>query len=234
MYDAHVSPVLQAATDAQLKPLADFLCEHTTSLLKHEPAYKRAPDRPSTYIPEIVKELRLYGGHSIKDRISGAQPGANYIDMARDAHRELGLGKTYIEDIHAIEEKIVRRLLHIEFDSLPEAQQREHLRVFYAGEHFRFGLRSRTPLDDFLAHDEPGKRELTAEHAKRVAADKAADLVMGKLKGKLLKAGARLVLKRMTGPIWLAMDVWSLLGPAYRVTLPAISYIHYLRVLQRG
>lgn len=235
MYDAHLSPILEAATDAQLAPLAEFLCDHTTSLLKHDAAYKQAPDRPTLYIPQLVTELRLYGGHTIGHRVrGGAHPGADYIDIARDAHQELGLGKTYAEDIDAVEQRIVRRLLHNDFDMLPADLQERHLDAFYEGVHFRLGLRSRTPLDDFLAHDEPGKRELTRGHATRVAADKAADLVVNKLKGKVIKAGLRLVLRRAAGPIGLAMDAWGLLGPAYRVTIPAISYVHYLRAQQRA
>jgi uncharacterized protein YaaW (UPF0174 family) len=130
-----------------------------------------------------------------------------------------------------MEHTVVKLALDSEFDNLDKAAQDKLLDGFYRGSLFRSGLSQRTVLDDFISRAEGNVAtpELETEKVKRVLGQKAVGFVKKTIKGKAVSTGLKLVLRGAAAPIGVGLTAWDLLGPAYRVTIPVICYIAYLR-----
>ena len=232
MYDENLSPLLEACSDEELGPLVAFLLEPKTSLLAKDPGYVASPDRPSRYVGAIVREMRLFGGHSVKDRLGSGPAGRPWRTIVKDALAALGHKQTHGMGIAQLERQVVRRTLDMHFEELPEAKQQWLLAAFYRGDFFGEGIVRRTPLDDFQSLERPGEATMEREKVKRVLKQKAWGALGRQVKDKALKLGLRLAIRGAAAPVGVAMTLWDWLGPAYRVTIPAIRYVAYLRQLR--
>lgn len=229
MYDENLTPLLESCSNEELDPLVNFLLEPRSSLLAKDPDYLRLNPDHGRYLGAIVKEIRLFGGHTIKDRVVGS-PGRAWRAIVRDALLELGVKAPPLA-LREMEHTVVKLALDSEFDNLDKAAQDKLLDGFYRGSLFRSGLSQRTVLDDFISRAEGNVAtpELETEKVKRVLGQKAVGFVKKTIKGKAVSTGLKLVLRGAAAPIGVGLTAWDLLGPAYRVTIPIICYIAYLR-----
>jgi uncharacterized protein YaaW (UPF0174 family) len=229
MYDENLTPLLESCSNEELDPLVNFLLEPRSSLLAKDPDYLRLNPDHGRYLGAIVKEIRLFGGHTIKDRVVGS-PGRAWRAIVRDALLELGVKAPPLA-LREMEHTVVKLALDSEFDNLDKAAQDKLLDGFYRGSLFRSGLSQRTVLDDFISRAEGNVAtpELETEKVKRVLGQKAVGFVKKTIKGKAVSTGLKLVLRGAAAPIGVGLTAWDLLGPAYRVTIPVICYIAYLR-----
>lgn len=229
MYDENLTPLLESCSNEELDPLVNFLLEPRSSLLAKDPDYLRLNPDHGRYLGAIVKEIRLFGGHTIKDRVVGS-PGRAWRAIVRDALLELGVKAPPLA-LREMEHTVVKLALDSEFDNLDKAAQDKLLDGFYRGSLFRSGLSQRTVLDDFISRAEGNVAtpEFETEKVKRVLGQKAVGFVKKTIKGKAVSTGLKLVLRGAAAPIGVGLTAWDLLGPAYRVTIPVICYIAYLR-----
>lgn len=227
-HDPHLSPLLQQCTDAELEPLAQFLASRTTSTLRKQPEVIAHWPHHSRYIPAIVQEIQLFGGHTIKDRIGSGPAGQPYFQIVRRLLKDLG-ERSFVWDIDRMEARLVALTLDIEFDELSKDAQDRLMASFYRGELFEGGLQNHTVLDRVLDRAN-GPAEIDTKKVKKVAVQEAKGLIKGKVAGAALK----LVARGLAGPIGWGLTAWSLLGPADRVNVPVIWYITYLRRLKQG
>ena len=229
MYDENLTPLLEKCSNEELDPLVNFLLEPRSSLLAKDPDYLCSNPDHGRYLGAIVKEIRLFGGHTIKDRVVGS-PGRAWRMIVRDALLELGVKAPPLA-LREMEHAVVKLALDSEFDKLDKAARDKLLDGFYRGSLFRSGLSQRTVLVDFISRAEGNVStpELETEKVKRVLGQKAVGLVKKSLKGKAVSTGLKLVLRGAAAPIGVGLTAWDLLGPAYRVTIPVICYIAYLR-----
>lgn len=229
MYDENLTPLLESCSNEDLDPLVNFILEPRSSLLAKDPDYIRhAPDH-GRYIGSIVKEIRLFGGHTIKDRVVGS-PGREWRTIVRDALLEMGVKAPPLA-LREMEHTVVKLALDSEFDDLDKSTQNKLLANFYDGQLFRHGLAQRTVLDDFVSRAEGDVRstDFETEKVKRVFGQKAVGLVKKTIKGKAVSTGLKLVLRGAAAPIGVGLTAWDMLGPAYRITIPVICYVAYLR-----
>ena len=201
MFDETLSPVLEACSDAELKPLSDFLLKPKTSLLSRDPEYLAHPDRPSLHVGALVREIRLYGGHSIKDRVVDRSGGTGrcWRDIVRDALAELGEKRPPLS-IRAMERLVVDRTLDVHFDEFSEATKRKLRRDFYAGAFFAQGLSPRSALDDFQSLQGAADASFERDKVKRVLKEKAKAMVGRQVKDKLVKVGLKLAIRGAAVP----------------------------------
>ena len=229
MYDETLTPLLERCSNEELSPLVDFLIAPRSSLLaRHEDVERHYPDH-ARYIGAIVQEIRLFGGHTIKDRVFGS-PGRAWRALVRDALLKMEVKSPPLK-IEEMERAVVALALDTEFDTLEPGVQKDLLARFYDGEMFREGLMQRTVIDDFVSRAEGivESPQLEPEKVKRVFKKKTFDFVKNQLKGKAISTGLKLVARSAAAPIGVGLAAWELLGPAYRITIPVICYISYLR-----
>ncbi len=229
MYDEDLTPVLEATPREDLDPLVEFLLQPRTSLLERDDAYIAHHPAHERYIGAIVKEIRLFGGHTVGDRIKGA-PGRPWRVIVKDALEEMGVKRPPLA-IAEMERRVVELALDVEFEDLPEQDQRDLLDSFYSGAVFEDGLTQYSVLDELITRqtDDPSQISLDGERVKRVLGKKAWRAARSALAGKLVSTGLKFALHGAAGPLGWGLTAWSFLGPAYRVTIPVICYISYLR-----
>ena len=148
----------------------------------------------------------------------------------RDALLEMGVKAPPLA-LREMEHTVVKLALDSEFDDLDKSTQTKLLANFYDGQLFRHGLAQRTVLDDFVSRAEGDVRstDFETEKVKRVFGQKAVGLVKKTIKGKAVSTGLKLVLRGAAAPIGVGLTAWDMLGPAYRITIPVICYVAYLR-----
>ena len=228
-YDPHLTPLLEACSREELEPLVQFLATGPTSTLRRHPDVQRHWPAHERYLHAIVHEIHLFGGHSLKDRLSRGDGGQPYIQIVRRLLKQLGQ-TSFIWDIASMERRVAELTLDVSFDELPPEDQARLRADLYAGKLFEGGLRSYTVLDKVVDRLHDQGPQLDAQRLKKVAASEAKDLA----RGTLSKAALKLVARGLAGPVGWGMSAWSWLGPADRVTIPVIWYVAYLRARKPG
>lgn len=228
MHDPDLSPVLEAASQEELDLLVRFLASHRTSLLMRDPDVRAYYPDHTRYIPKIVQEIQLFGGHTLKDRALGEHPGLPYARIVADAQRKLELGLDGAS-LEAQEDAVVAFVIDPAFDELPAERQTSLREAFARGDFFREGLARPGLFHQLLEREDPEHMRLNTSRAARTARKAAVRWVKAQLKGRALRWVMRLVLRGAAGPVGAALVLWDLLGPAYRVTIPVVCYVSYLR-----
>ncbi|HEY8379436.1 MAG TPA: hypothetical protein VIK91_23250 [Nannocystis sp.] len=229
MFDEHLTPVLMAATDAELAVLIEFLGRPPSGLLWFDRRLRDPRATRADRVAAVVARILRLGAHSVLGRTGPGGP--SYLQIVCDALAELGLSEEPAEDgIAGLERRVVRYVLDANFDVLPAETQAALLERFHAGELYAEGIFDVGVLHDFMIHREPDRRALLPGRAAiEVAGGKLRDVAAQQVQKRLLRAGLRVVLRRAAAPVYHAIGLWGFLGPAFRFTIPVIAYIAYLR-----
>lgn len=228
MVDEHLTPVLMAASEAELAVLIEFLGRPPSGLMwidrrLRDPRLSRA-DR----VAAVVKRIHWLGAHSVLGRLGPGGP--CYLQIVCDALAELHLPEEPASGgLAELELRVVRYALDANFDALPADTQEALLNRFRAGEYHAEGVRDLSVLHDFLTHTQPERRALLPARAAEVAGGKLRDAAVQQAQTRLLRAGLRAILRRAGAPVYHAIQMWGWMGPAYRYTVPVIVYVAYLR-----
>lgn len=226
--------VLECADNEDLKTLCDIITlgkngtpRISDSLTKTE-AYKRNyPHRMFSLISGMVKELGLYGGNSVVNFFKGA--GEDYPTILRKVAKRLKVSFRDTQSDEVIEGYILQKL----FDDMSERLTDEELRTMAR----EFGVKplrySRQAIVAAMqvAIRRGGIYGLTwsMNVANVVARQAIGRGVATFASGTALSRS----LSILTGPIgWALTAAWTaydIAGPAYRVIVPAVIHIAYLR-----
>lgn len=226
--------VLEQADNEDLKTLCDIITlgkngspRISDSLTKTE-AYKRNyPHRMFSLIPGMVKELSLYGGNSIANFFKGE--GADYSTILRKVAKRLKVSFRNSQSDEVIEGYMLQKL----FDDMSDRLSDEELRTMAR----KFGVKplrySRQAIIAALqlAIRRGGIYGLTwtmnvADVVARQAIGRGiATFASGSVLSRSLSVLAGLIGWALTAA-WTAYDI---AGPAYRVIVPAVIQIAYLR-----
>jgi uncharacterized protein YaaW (UPF0174 family) len=83
-----------------------------------------------------------------------------------------------------------------------------------------------------VTHVDPEHREFTGGTVKRALAQIGGEQLQKRSWVYARKKALKLVLRRLAGPVDWALTAWEWLGPAYRLTVPTVCYVAYLRQKQ--
>ncbi len=175
----------------------------------------------------LVHELRMFGGNSITNLFRSG--GVTYKEIATDVLSHVGGKSTDSDDLGTIELKVLQRLLDKAWNKMSKEARAQFAEKFgesdaanpFSFTHFlnRMGFGHAATLDvtSFVSAS-LGANLLGA------GAVLGAELLMGRLAGLAL------------GPIGVALGAglagYSLASPAFRITLPCVVQIAYIR--QKG
>lgn len=229
--DEHLTPVLEACSEAELALLVEFLGRPPSGLLWLD-ARVRDHDAPrAVRVAAIVDRVLLLGDHSVTMRMGGAI--RSYLQVVCDVLRELELPETPGAGILELEQRVVRRVLDAGFEELlPDVQAALEAR-WLSGALFADGIYDADVLHPLMTHTDVDRRALAIGQAGRAVGKGALRMSWKQARGYVRKFFLRVVLRRLATPVGWALTAWDWLGPAYRFTVPVICYVGYLRRKQQ-
>lgn len=229
-----VISVLERADNEDLKTLCDIITlgkdgtpRISDSLTKTSVYKHNYPHNMSVLIPGMVRELSLYGGNSLVNFFKGE--GSDYSAILRKVAKRLKVSFRSTQSDELIEGYMLQKL----FDDMSERLTDEELRTMAR----EFGVKplrySRQALVAALqvAIRRGGIYGLTwSMNVANVVAQQAVGRGIAVIaSGTVLSR----TLSILTGPVgWALTAAWTaydIAGPAYRVIVPAVIYIAYLR-----
>lgn len=232
MRDEHLTPVLEACTEAELALLIEFLGRPPSGLTWLDRRVREPGHSHEERVAATVEEILRFGNHSIAGRIGGGTPG--WVSVVCDVLHNLELSEAPAQGILELEMRVVRFVLDTEFERLSPELQAHLLRGFHTGDFFVGGLRGYETLHPYLTRIDADHRALGG--AKMVRAMRAVGLrELRRQAGMFVtKRALRVVLRRFAGPVYWMLTAWEWLGPAYRITVPVVCYVAHLRHAQEA
>lgn len=229
--DEHLTPVLEACSEAELALLVEFLGRPPSGLLWLDARVRDLTVPRAERVAAIVDRVLRLGDHSVTSRMGGAI--RSYLQVVCDVLRELELSEAPGEGIFALELRVVQHALDAGFDELPRVVQAELEARWLSGTLFADGIFELDALHPLLRHADADRRVLALGQAGRAVGSGALKMSWKQLRTTVRKWALKVVVRRLATPIGWAFTAWDYLGPAYRFTVPVICYVAYLRRKQQ-
>ena len=230
----NVISVLERADNEDLKTLCDIITlgkngtPRISDRLTKTSVYKRNyPHNIKALIPGMVRELGFYGGNSVVNYFKGE--GADYSTILRRVAKRLKVSFRNSQPDEVIEGYMLQKLFDDMSDSLTDEQLRTMTREFEI-KPLRYSRQAMVAALQ-IAIRRGGLYGLSwSMNLANVVARQAIGRGMAAFAtGSVLSRS----LSVLTGPIGMAITAawtaYDVAGPAYRVIVPAIIYIAYLR-----
>jgi uncharacterized protein YaaW (UPF0174 family) len=229
-----LSAVLQVAENKDLHVLVDHLTDDgkgrstlSTVHLELLTACRNAGVYGHADRNVIAEEIRLFGGNSIANKLRGGE-GAPYQEIVLDAAKQLKLEVDSWESAISVEVQILRRLFLDALDAMQAEERRETL--------MDVGLKdlpaaNRADVATAL-RNAPAHGDIRTNVARFVASRFAGSasgvgLATAKSAGVGAVVGAGLTVGAL--PVAVAWGLVALAGAAYRVTVPCVIQVAYIR-----
>lgn len=227
--------LLQKADNEDLKTLADIITtnkkgkhrpnESLTSRAKYTTCY---PHNMRALVPDIVDELQCYGANTVMTLLRRGK-GVSYRTILRDVAKKLKVSYNK----HTEDENLERYILQKMFDDIAVNMSEEELRAL--AESMKIRLTAGYSKQAIIALLQAAIRRGGFQSYIWIVV--AANAISRALFGRGLSFVANALLTRITsvfaGPIGIAFNIlWTTIdiaGPAYRVTIPAVVQIAYIR-----
>lgn len=232
--DQHLTELFEACSDEDLIPIRDYILNAMTNGLDADELYKKQPDFPTRYIEPLVYQIRTFGGNSFANVWRG--DGVEYAEIVHDVAKKIKVHNVPGFDDKTVEEReqlVLAKIVEDSMKNMTEEELRELEELFkeagYKGRNFRGGI----PLAALIAQ---GAIQVAGFAAYRMAVV-VANAVARQVLGHGLRVATNAALARgmavFAGPIGIAITaIWTLFdiaGPAYRVTIPVVCHVAYLR-----
>ena len=225
---------LSHASNDDLLVLCDIVTKETdgtfriSETLSNTQSYRRCyPENVKEMLPELIHEFRLFGGNSVLNFFRGEGP--EYSDILRDVANKcnVSFNNATSKDEH-IELMLLGKLIKDALDNASDGELRQMMQEL----NLQMPRFSRHKVILYLeklwkSHDIGGFMLLTS----------VTSAVLTRLTGIAIGTVAGITLSRLTaamlGPIGLILTslycAINFAGPAYRVTIPAVIQIAYIR-----
>lgn len=227
MRDEHLTPLLLASSEAELALLIEFLGRPPSGLLWLDRRLRDPAASHADRVQAVVEEVLRCANHTIAGRLGGGKRA--YLQVLCDALQELDLPETPAQGVHALELRVVRYVLDSEFDRLPAERQDALLEHFFAGDFFASGLRGYDAVHPLMTRVGPEQRQLSAGKIGRTVRRAGGRELRRRVTSMATRAALKIVVRGFAAPVHWAMTGWDWLGPAFRLTVPVICYVAYLR-----
>lgn len=228
--DDELLALLQRADPGDIHVLVDFLTDKgkgrlalSANVRNALESAKQAQHYTRDELILLIRELQLFGGNTLANLVR--RKGVLYPEIVRDVLRHAG-GTPADDDIAALELQVLEQLVSKRWAAMNEKERAEFVATYCGSDDS-----SKRGLDTVLAN-----MRLNAENAARLAT--AAAAAIGSLFAEgAFAAGATTLLGRAAGialgPIGIGLGgtagVYAATKEAYRVTLPCVVQIAYIR-----
>ena len=225
--------VLRESSNEDLEYLVNFIKEKAdfTETLTVSPGYRAHYPNHSMYVNEIAHHIRLFGGNSIPNFFRDEGP--PYKEIVQDVANKLGVDYEYYNSVERIEMKILLKMLEDAFDKMSAAEKSEIIKAFEQAGVENLNLRAGFPATAILAQLAVKSSGFLAYQVAVIVANNVAKAVLGHGLKLATNAALTRAIGIFAGPIGLVITaIWtaiSIAGPAYRVTIPCVCHVAYLR-----
>lgn len=221
------------ADDDDLKILVDYLIHdkdgdlRLTEELTNNPNYKENPDHPSAYWKDIAAELQCYGANTFATILRGGE-GVLYREILCDVCDKMKVNYNSKSSVDLIEMNLLQKILIDSVEKMDNEQMKALVRSLDINLNHLTKQAVIAAIQGLIL-----KGGFTPYKLAVIVANAVAKALLGR--GVALAGNAALVkaLAAFAGPIgwalnglWIAVDV---AGPAYRVTVPAVVQVAYMR-----
>ncbi|CAN0639715.1 hypothetical protein WK39_10650 [Burkholderia cepacia] len=181
---------------------------------------------------DIAREIRLFGGNSFANALRGGE-GAAYQGLVIDAAKHLKVDVEGWESAPSVETQILRKLFLNAFDAMPDDKRRttlSHIGLSGLAESGRAEIAA--ALREAPAHGEIRMRVAA------FVAESTASSVLGRglavaggagVGAAMLASGALAAAATVVVPFSLVYSAMALAAPAYRVFVPCVVQVAYIR-----
>jgi len=232
--DPDLADLIDNAEVADLCTLTDYITDKGKgrSALSGESCKTLVDAKEASYFDPksralLVEEIKRYGGHSIMNILRGGE-GVAFREMAGDVARHMGIKTSKDQDCVTVEMLIIMKMFEQSFKEMSEEQREEAFKEF-GGTYTRgTGPAAFAALQILIRQAGFGAYKVAL-----IVVNAVAKAMLGR--GLALAGNAVLVrgLSLFSGPVgWALTAGWALydLGsPAYRVTVPCVLHIAYMR-----
>lgn len=219
--------MLEAASEAELALLIEFLGRPPSGLLWLDRRVRGPGATHAERAAAVVEEVLRCSDHSVTGRLGGGQ--RSYLQVVCDVLQYLELEDTPADGVLGLELRVVRFVLDSEFERLAPDVQATLLDDFFAGKFFVGGIRGYDLVHPFVTQVDPEHRKLEAGKVGRALKQIGGEQLTKRVRSFARGAALKLVLRGLAGPANWAITAWEWLGPAYRLTVPTVCYVAYLR-----
>lgn len=230
--DGDLTPVLRACSDEDLIPLRDYILSASTNELDIKDSYKVSPDRPSSYVNDLVYEISSFGGNTFVNIFRGG--GVPYAEVACDVASKVKAKYDENASVEEIEWAILTKILEQAIKDMSPEERAKLEQIFRDAGADRVDLSAGFPLGLIMAQVGIRAAGFVAYQVAVIVANAVAKAILGR--GLSLAANAALtrIIGMFAGPIgWVITGIWTAIdiaGPAYRVTIPCVCHVAYLRL----
>ncbi|MFD2262432.1 zinc-ribbon domain-containing protein [Lacibacterium aquatile] len=235
--DEDLIPLLRKASSEDLGILVEYIHKDFNQDLNDVPDFKLHNPRAGEkiyegdhriYADDIAAEIQRYGGNSFSNAFRGGK-GVPYIEVLRDVADSLKVNYSENSDAATIESQIQLKVLEKAYEKMDDKEKSELLT--------NLGVSVTNVIPAAL----PMAALQTTIRMSGFAAYKMAAIIANAVAKILIGRGLTLAtsnmmmkgIKMFAGPVgWAITAIWTLVdlaGPAYRVTIPCVIQIAYIR-----
>ena len=208
--------------------------------LSSNPKYEKYFPQHSKYLDEILEEFQRFGGNTFANAVRGT--GVSYEEILRDVADHLKVKYDKGESTENIEKAILLNSFNRSLENLSESELKEVAKEFsidtsiFTKESISNAIAKTKNLAFLSQIAMLAVKSIADKVAINMTALAANSVIAGSASAVATKATAFLgsrAVGALAGPIGLAISgIWvanDIAGPAYRVTVPAVIYIAFLR-----
>lgn len=204
-----------------------------TEFLTSNEKYKRYYPEHSKYWQEIAEEIQLFGGNSFANLFRGGR-GVEYKEVLCDVCDKLKVNYNKYSSVKQIEQNLLMKILQNALEEMSPEELAKLGNELGLDNLTSYSAQSMTTI--FQAVFKAGgfkSYKLTL-----IIVNAIVKALTGKGLSLAANAGLMRVMSILTGPIgWAITGIWTavdIAGTAYRVTIPAVIQVAYLRVLSEN
>jgi uncharacterized protein YaaW (UPF0174 family) len=221
--------LLNRATSTELEPLVEFLTKPWSSELKRSAIYRHHRPNHDEYVLEIAAEIQKFGANSWRNVTRGGR-GISYSRIAREVASRVGAKIEKTDDIQQVETKITCNVLAEATKKMTPAERRDFILAMDIGK----GVDGTIPITVEVMQG--------VVRSSGFAPYKLLVCIANALSKELLNRGLPFVVNAFltealgifASPICsalvLAWAAYRWAGPRYKVVVPCVLYVAFLRV----
>lgn len=221
--------LLRSSSDEDLEFLVSYILKASTESLSAKDEYKKHRPKHSRYSDLIAAEIREFGGNTFANMFRGEGP--SYAEVVVDVCGQLKV--TPVENVVENEKKVLMKIVEDSWEKLSPQEREEFLEEIRKAGHKGASLSAAMPLSVIMAQLGVRLAGFMAYRMALVAANAVAKQVLGRGLAFAANASIARMIGAFAGPIgWIVTGLWTaidLAGPAYRVTIPCVIHVAYLR-----
>lgn len=231
-FDPDLTPLLQSSTNEDLAPLVEYILSAKTNALQRNVQFVASRPDHQRYIDLIGQEIQTFGGNSFANIRRGGK-GVPYAEVVHDVAKRIKVPHREGQTVAEIEQAVIFYLFDIMVSKMSPAERKRLEDEFRAAGWKHADFSAGKPI--FQALTQAGVR-VTGFLMYRISvtvANRIAWEIIGRGLSLAVNAWLTKALSVFAGPVgWTISGLWTafdLAEPAYRVTVPCVLHVAYLR-----